>query len=60
MPTEEQIEVGCEVAREAINEMKFNTLISDELLRGMVTAKMIRHVVIRVLTASENVLGSEK
>lgn len=57
MPTEEQIEVGCDVARAKINE-KITARVGA-FATGFVTDEDIREIVKDVLTAAENVLGGE-
>lgn len=57
MPTQEQIEVGCDIVRE---ELKLVTIMGVSIGSNATDAQ-IRDIVTKVLTGAENVLGeSEK
>ena len=56
MPTEEQIEVACDVAREELNAIE----VMGISVGGHVTDKQIRDIFTKALIATENVLGGDE
>lgn len=55
MPTQEQIEVGCDVIREEINLIT----VMGISVGNHVTDKQIRDIFTKALIATENVLGEK-